>query len=156
MSNKCMNCLKTSRENAGLTQEQAASILGVSVRSISDYENDKTPLPCDLLDKMSKVYGDKYLVYNYFMEKFSASEEYPKVREIELTKGVLNLQSYIEEVSELNREIVRIARDGVVDESEKADWQDIKGSFRDLAGVVMSLSLGDYEKSPSELELQRA
>ena len=39
MSNNCENRYKMSRNNAGLTQEQAADVLHISVRTLSDYEN---------------------------------------------------------------------------------------------------------------------
>ena len=43
---------KMCRENADYTQEYAAGALGVAVRTLSDYENDKLPVPDDIVDRM--------------------------------------------------------------------------------------------------------
>lgn len=48
-NSNCENRYKLCRENAGFTQSQAAELLHVSERSLSDYENGKTRVPEDLV-----------------------------------------------------------------------------------------------------------
>lgn len=45
------------RVNAELTITQAATALGISVSTLSGYENGKVIPRADMLEKMSKLYG---------------------------------------------------------------------------------------------------
>lgn len=68
--------LKELRENAGLTQEQAALLLGVSLRSYKDYEN-----------KMEKKDSLKYNAFRTILyEKYKIDEEHGvlKIEDIRL------------------------------------------------------------------------
>ena len=56
--------LKLLRKQHRYTQEEAAKILGISVRSISNYENNKTPLPISVMIKMAALYDfDVFTVF---------------------------------------------------------------------------------------------
>lgn len=61
MSNDCENLYKVCRTSAGLTQEQAAELLGVAPRTLSDYENERTRVPDDIVDAMSRIYKEPRL-----------------------------------------------------------------------------------------------
>jgi len=63
MNVSCENRYKACRENTGFTQAQAAEILHVSERSLSDYENDKTKVPDDIVLRMSEIYSAPTLVW---------------------------------------------------------------------------------------------
>ena len=49
--------LKAMRHKAGLPQEKLAGILGVTKRTIIDYEANQTLPPTELLPKISKYFG---------------------------------------------------------------------------------------------------
>lgn len=61
MNCSCKNHYKTGRENAGLTQEEAAEMLGICVRALSNYETGKTVPSDKLVRKMMELYGAKLL-----------------------------------------------------------------------------------------------
>ena len=71
--------LKELRVEKGLTQKEAASLLGVSLRSYKQYENDET--------KTSSI------KYRYFIEELS------KYNYIDETHGILSLDKIIEKVT---------------------------------------------------------
>lgn len=52
--------LKMARQLAGLTQEQAAPLIGVSVDTLSNYERGKSYPDIPVLKRIEKVYGIPY------------------------------------------------------------------------------------------------
>lgn len=49
--------LKAARINSGLTQQEAANYLNVSVQTLRKYEKDSTSITFNTLNKMSKLYS---------------------------------------------------------------------------------------------------
>ena len=49
--------LKAARVNAGLTQKEAAKLLGIHFQTLSKYENDSSNIPFSLVEKASEIYG---------------------------------------------------------------------------------------------------
>lgn len=52
--------LKTARELAGLTQEKAAKLIGVSTDTLGNYERGKSYPDIPVLKKIEEVYGIPY------------------------------------------------------------------------------------------------
>ena len=52
MQSDCMNIYQTARKVAGLTQERAAELLGLSPRTLADYEAGLRLPPNDVADRM--------------------------------------------------------------------------------------------------------
>lgn len=52
--------LKAARVNAGLTQPEAAKLLGISIDSLRNYEHGKTFPTVPLIQKIERVYGLPY------------------------------------------------------------------------------------------------
>lgn len=52
--------LKSARVNKGLTQAQAAVLIGVTVDTLSNYERGKSYPDVPVIQKMEKVYGVSY------------------------------------------------------------------------------------------------
>ena len=61
MQNGCTNIYQNARKIAGLTQERAAELLGLSVRSLADYESGLRLPPNDIADRMVTVYNSQLL-----------------------------------------------------------------------------------------------
>ena len=55
-----MFTLKTARELKGLSQSQAAELLGIGQDTVSNYERGKTYPDVPMLRKIEKVYGVPY------------------------------------------------------------------------------------------------
>lgn len=77
MSESCKNYYKMCRENAGFNQDYAAGALGVAVRTLSDYENDKMPVPDDIVDHMCKIYDTRYLAMWHLKNKSRLGQYLP-------------------------------------------------------------------------------
>lgn len=67
MKEICENIYKKSRKNAGLEQIEAADKLGVSARSLQNYESEmnQTIPPLDIVRNMCILYKDKGLAYKH-------------------------------------------------------------------------------------------
>lgn len=52
--------LKTARDKAKLTQEEAAKLIGVSKDTLSNYERGKSYPDIPILKRIEKVYGVSY------------------------------------------------------------------------------------------------
>jgi len=57
MSKECINFYKQCRQIAGIVQENAAPLLLVSVRQLSDYETGNAKVPDDVVDRMATIYN---------------------------------------------------------------------------------------------------
>ena len=67
MSNECENLYKICRISAGLTQEQAAELLAVSQRTLSEYENGRARVPDDIVAAMVEVYNSPLIAYYHLI-----------------------------------------------------------------------------------------
>ena len=67
MKEICENIYKKSRKSAGLEQIEAADKLGVSARSLQNYESEmnQTIPPLDIVRNMCILYNDKGLAYKH-------------------------------------------------------------------------------------------
>ncbi len=107
---------KDSRETANLTQEQAAELLGKSVSTISDYECNKTLPPVVIMFKMAEVYEDKLLLYKL------ADPKLAKIQRTLPSKGIINMLDIVNQISSIAPQLVTIARDDVIEETEMDIW----------------------------------
>jgi len=57
MNGKDGNLYQICRKQAGFTQESAAERLFIDVRTLSNYENEKSPVPDEVVAKMAEEYG---------------------------------------------------------------------------------------------------
>ena len=81
MSNECENLYKTCRVSAGFTQEEAAELLAVAPRTLSDYERDQARVPDDTVARMAEVYNAPLIAY-YHLRRFSPLGKYlPELQE---------------------------------------------------------------------------
>ena len=68
MQNDCTNIYQSARKIAGLTQERAAELLGLSQRSLADYEAGLRLPPSDVADLMVLVYNSQILAVQHLQE----------------------------------------------------------------------------------------
>ncbi|KDR95935.1 Helix-turn-helix domain-containing protein [Peptoclostridium litorale DSM 5388] len=140
MSKSCRNIYKTSRVNAGFTQEQAAEILTVSVRSLADYETGKRIPSDEVVCAMVRTYDAKHLAYMHLKENTLVGRTYlPDVEFSDIAKSVLKLQKEISDMRKVNDSMIEIACDGIIDEHEEEEWKGIAKEIGDVAGAAMAL-----------------
>jgi transcriptional regulator with XRE-family HTH domain len=140
MRGTCENIYKSARRTAGLTQEQAAERLYISVRSIAEYEAGRTVPPDDVVCKMVEVYKIKHLAYLHLKQSTEVGRRFlPELQILDLPRSVLKLQKEVKDVTDINHRMVDVACDGTVDKYERETWQDIEKELLEMVGAGLSV-----------------
>lgn len=114
------NIYKMARELKGLTQEEAAYKLEISVRSVSNYETFDTVPKEIIVDRMIQVYSAPWLAYMYFKYSTFLGRKYlPNIDISDLPKSVLRFQKKFADIKQKTPDMIEIACDGIVDKSEE-------------------------------------
>lgn len=132
------NIYQAARRAAGLTQEAAAERLGISVESIRAYETGLRVPPMEVADLMVICYNSQALAVQHLRASASMARELlPEVPQVRLPEAALSLIDRIYAFADKHRdrELIRIAQDGVIDEEERADFDEIA---RELEGIVQA------------------
>lgn len=142
MQTDSRNIYKKARMTAGLTQERAAELLDISVRSLADYESGGRVPQCDVVDGMVTVYNSQILAVQHVrMEGQAIRDILPEVQAMRLPEAVLTLVKGFYDFTDnrLDRELIDIARDGVVSEDEEARFDRVMQQLGRYYAVYLSL-----------------
>jgi len=140
MKRTCGEIYKSARHAAGLTQEEAAEQLYISVRSLAEYEAGRTIPPDDVVCRMVEVYKAKHLAYLHLKNSTEVGRRFlPDLHILDLPRSVLKLQKEVTDVTRINTEMVDVACDGVVDEQEHETWQTIEKELMEMVGAGLSV-----------------
>lgn len=143
MQNDCKNIYQNARKVAGLTQERAAELLGLSVRSLADYESGLRLPPNDVADRMVTAYNSQLLAVQHLRASTQfARNLLPDVREMALPEAVLTLVDAVYSFADdrLDRELIDIARDGVISEDERERFDHVIDKIRDITAAAIALA----------------
>jgi len=142
MQDECTNIYKIARMTAGKTQERFAEMIGVSVEAIKQYENG-TIMPSDnVVAHMCEVSGHHLLGYWHICHKSKvAADILPQVSECSLPQAVIQLICRIRDFANNHRtdELMNIAADGRIDESERELFLQIVDELNDLVQAAMTV-----------------
>lgn len=143
MSDKVLSIYKIGREEVHMTQDYAAEMLGVSPRQLARYENLEVIPSCEMVAKMVKLYDAKWLGYTYLKEYNNVGKMIlPEVTFQDVGLGTLRFFKDHTDIEELKSEMIDIVCDGIIDEHEQEDWENIhKKEIRELVAAGLSLLL---------------
>jgi transcriptional regulator with XRE-family HTH domain len=148
MKKACGNIYKAARKAAGLTQEQAAEQLYISVRSLAEYEAGRTIPPDDVVCRMVEVYNTRYLAYLHLKNSTEVGRRFlPELHIADLPMSVLKLQKEVDDVTNIRRDIVEVVCDGKIDEEELPRWQNIVKELQEMIGAGLSVIFSQKEKA---------
>jgi len=143
MQNDCTNVYQTARKVAGLTQERAAELLGLSLRSLADYEAGLRLPPNDVADRMVTVYNSQLLAVQHLRNCTQfARDLLPDVQAMALPEAALTLIDAVYDFADdrLDRELIDIARDGVISENERDRFEHVVDKIRDITAAAIALA----------------
>ncbi|MBD5118539.1 MAG: helix-turn-helix transcriptional regulator [Clostridiales bacterium] len=143
MQNDCTNIYQTARKVAGLTQERAAELLGLSPRSLADYEAGLRLPPNDVADRMVTVYNSQLLAVQHLRNSTQLARDLlPDVQTMILPEAVLTLIDAVYAFADdkLDRELIDIARDGVISEDERERFDHVVQRIRAIAAAAIALA----------------
>ena len=143
MQNDCRNIYRAARNVAGLTQERAAEMLGISVRSLADYETGVRTPPNEVVNDMVMCYNSQLLAIQHLRASAEAARKIlPEVRAMRLPEAALTLIDAIYDFADdrLDRELIDIARDGVISEDVRPRFERVVEKIRTITAAAMAVS----------------
>lgn len=130
------NIYKVAREARGLTQEAAAERLGISDSSIRAYETGQRIPPNDVVDLMVLAYDSQLLGIQHLRASADMARSIvPDVQEVRLPEAIMGLLDRVYAFTDAHRdrELLRIGKDGVIDDTERPEFEEI---LIELQGIV--------------------
>lgn len=132
------------REQAGYTQENAAELLDCSVRTLARYESGEAPVPDAVAVRMDELYNSHWLAYEHLVVSSQvAASLLPAVEECGIQTAVMRcfnrMARFLERRPDLR--LMAIAEDGVIDETEREDLDEILTDLSELTRVFTEVRL---------------
>lgn len=134
------NIYKKARMAAGITQERAAEFLDISVRSLADYESGVRMPSNGLVDSMVTLYNTQILAVQHLRNSALAARDLiPEVDAMRLPEAVLTLVDAIYDFADdrLDRELIDIARDGVISPEERDRFDRVVQKIKAITAASM-------------------
>ena len=132
MADRYPSIYQRARKEACLTQEQAAEALSVSVETVKAWEqSQRVPRPEDV-ERMQALYGTPWLGLEYTRTTCGGLGVLPELRLQGLPTAVLRLINRATALADDYRRLMRIAEDGVIDETEAPEFDRIAQSIQDV------------------------
>lgn len=133
------NIYQVARESAGYTQERAAELLNISVESLRAYEGSRRVPPDPTVWNMSELYNLQYLIYQHFKLNTVLGNSIPNVERKDIAQAVLNIIVEFDSLDECKDDLIKIARDGVVDDEERPKFEVILEKIDSMIGALFAL-----------------
>lgn len=142
------NIYKSSRSEAGLTQEQAAELLACSVESIRAYETGQRTPPDEAVRLMADLYGAPWLLIEHARETDKLGLIPRSAGAKPFVLATIQLCNHMIAWAERQRarQLLRIAEDGIVDEEERPLYDEIAVELEGIAAAWLSLRCSGAEK----------
>lgn len=155
MPEKFTNPYKRARLATLFTQESAAEVLGLSRESLTQYENGKRVPPDEVVARMCEVYRIPWLA----LEHSSATDTLgvlPEIRQKPLPTATITLANRLHEAADRLSGLLRIAEDGVIDESERPEFDEIVAELREtIAAAYQVIYSADAKKERPETGISK-
>lgn len=144
MEQNYRNIYRNAREAAGLSQERWATFLGVSAESVRLYESGRG-LPSDeVVARMADVAAMPVLCYWHLKYKSGvANDLLPEVDVVPLPQAVVQLLVEIKGFRADLDELLIIAADGLVDESESDRFLEILDRLQALIRAAIMVNYAE-------------
>ena len=135
MEQRCPNLYQRARLSTGMTQERAAELLGLSVESLKQYEGGKTVPKDETVAKMVEVYRLPWLA----LEHSQATDTLGVIPEVEprpLPMASIALRNRLHDATGRLDALLRIAEDGIIDDTERPEFDDIVTELRETMTAI--------------------
>lgn len=135
--------IKKARKDAGMTQEQAAEALNVSVRTYAKYEGGEI-IPCDdMVAAMMRIFDNPCLGYTYLSQESEVGRMIlPKIGKIPgVAAGAMQYHIALAEANNDSMKLEKICCDDKIDAYEALAIQPLIDKIFELAGRGLTLWL---------------
>ena len=139
-----LNIYKNARRAAGFTQESAAEQLGISVESVRAYETGQRVPPNDVVEQMVICYNAQRLAYQHLHEtNVLMARVVPQLEQrsvLEVAVRIYNRLNRFQRDHGVDR-LMAIAEDGVIDNSERPEFDSIMTDLREIVKSGLELEV---------------
>lgn len=135
MDKRCPNLYQRARLSTGLTQERAAEILGLSPESLKQYEGGRRIPPDETVARMVEAYRCPWLA----LEHSQATDRLgvlPKAEPRPLPMASIALRNRLHDATGRLDALLRIAEDGIIDDTERPEFDSIVVELRETMGAI--------------------
>ena len=143
------------RKESCLTQEQAAERPEVSETTVQAWEQGARGPDRETVARMAELYGTPWLALEHLRSAGSTLGVIPEITVQSLPTAAITLINRVLDFAERHRDrqLLRIAEDGVIDEKERPDFDAI---VQDLDGIVgAALQVKYTSDAPPETKKER-
>ena len=139
------NIYQRGRKTTLLTQEEAAERLGISPETLKRYETGRLTPPDETVARMCEVYGVSWLA----LEHAKATDRLGILPELEpkpLPMATISLTNRLRDAADRLAGLLRIAEDGVIDDAERPEFDDIVQDLRETIAAAYQVIYADGAK----------
>lgn len=139
------NIYQRGRKTTLLTQEEAAERLGISAETLKRYEGGRLTPSDETVAKMCSVYGVPWLA----LEHAKATDRLGVLPEVEpkpLPMATISLTNRLRDAADRLAGLLRIAEDGVIDDAERPEFDDIVQDLRETIAAAYQVIYADGVK----------
>lgn len=141
---------QAARKATGYTQEHAAELLSVSVRSLAEYEAGGRIPPNDVVERMVEIYNAQYLAYQHLKATNAlAARIIPAIEERSLMELALRIYNRLRRFAKEGsvERLLDIAEDGKIDQTERVEFEAILEDLREIvkSGLELEVYCADRE-----------
>ena len=141
---------QAARKATGYTQEHAAELLSVSVRSLAEYEAGGRIPPNDVVERMVEIYNAQYLAYQHLKATNAlAARIIPAIEERSLMELALRIYNRLRRFAKEGsvERLLDIAEDGEIDQTERVEFEAILEDLREIvkSGLELEVYCADRE-----------
>jgi transcriptional regulator with XRE-family HTH domain len=139
------NIYKRARKVTLLTQEEAAERLHISPETLKRYEGGRLTPPDETVARMCEVYGARWLA----LEHAQATDRLGILPELEpkpLPMATISLTNRLRDAADRLAGLLRIAEDGVIDDAERPEFDDIVQDLRETIAAAYQVIYADGAK----------
>lgn len=139
------NIYQRGRKTTLLTQEEAAERLHISPETLKRYEGGRLTPPDETVARMCSVYGVPWLA----LEHAKATDRLGVLPEVEpkpLPMATISLTNRLRDAADRLAGLLRIAEDGVIDDTERPEFDDIVEDLRETIAAAYQVIYADGAK----------
>ena len=139
------NIYQRARKVTLLTQEEAAERLHISPETLKRYEGGRLTPPDETVARMCEVYGARWLA----LEHAKATDRLGILPELEpkpLPMATISLTNRLRDAADRLAGLLRIAEDGVIDDAERPEFDDIVEDLRETIAAAYQVIYADGAK----------
>lgn len=143
------NIYQRARKVTLLTQEEAAERLHISPETLKRYEGGRLTPPDETVARMCEVYGVNWLA----LEHAKATDRLGILPELEpkpLPMATISLTNRLRDAADRLAGLLRIAEDGVIDDAERPEFDDIVQDLRETIAAAYQVIYADAKKERPE------